>query len=76
MAPVYAVLGQTEYEKFLPPVGDREYLFNCDLYECLCVFLFGTDVQFYILIFRMFIVRSDQGGSRNLFSTKVKLICK
>jgi len=40
------------------------------------VFLFGTDVQFYILIFQMFIVRSDQGGSRNLFSTKVNMQIK
>ena len=41
-------------------------------YEYLCVdcFLIGTDVYLISLFFNLIIVRSDQGGSRNLFSTQ------
>ena len=35
---------------------------------CAMLFLIGTDVYSYLIVSFVKVIRSDQGGSRNLFS--------
>ena len=37
------------------------------MYDNMCVFVFGTDVKIFSINFHTNSVRSEQGGSRNLF---------
>ena len=61
MAPVH-YWGKLD-EKFFEPVADFDYG-NIILFAFLLVLMYASYSQFTLL----FIVRSDQGGSRNLFS--------